>query len=147
MGGRGGRARTGGSRHPRPVPRAALREPCRERLARIRQMCAGLPETREVESWGRPTFRSPQRMFAMFMCDHHGDGRVALWCRAPAGAQAGLVAAEPDRFFVPPYVGPSGWVGLDLGRVGDAELAYFLKEAWRLAGTPASRRRTGSGPG
>jgi hypothetical protein len=104
-------------------------------------MCRELPETAEVESWGRPTFRTPKRMFAMFMCDHHGDGRVALWCRAPAGAQAGLVAAEPERFFVPPYVGPSGWVGLDLSRLGDAELAYFLREAWRLAADAALERR------
>jgi hypothetical protein len=123
---------------------AALRPRCRERLARVRLMCRELPDTSEVESWGRPTFRTPQRMFAMFMCDHHGDGRIALWCRAPAGAQAGLVAAEPERFFVPPYVGPSGWVGLDLENVGDAELAYFLQEAWRLSASPAARRRGGS---
>lgn len=141
MGGRGGKTRSGGSRHPRPVPRAALRPVCRERLVRVRQMCRELPETSEVESWGRPTFRTPKRMFAFFMCDHHGDGRVALWCRAPVGAQAALVGAEPERFFVPPYVGPSGWVGLDLARVGDAEVAYFLREAWRLSAQRALKRR------
>jgi len=103
-------------------------------------MCRELPESREQDSWGRPTFRTPQRLYAMFMCDHHGDGRVALWCRAPAGAQSSLVAAEPDRFFVPPYVGPSGWIGIDLLRVGEAETAYFLREAWRLAAPRMLRR-------
>jgi hypothetical protein len=141
MGGRSGKLRGEGRKHPRPIARAALRPVCRERLVVIRQMCRELPGTTEVEAWGRPTFRTPQRMFAMFMCDHHGDGRVALWCRAAAGAQAGLVAAEPERFFVPPYVGPSGWVGLDLTRTRDAEVHYMLREAWRLSATPALRRR------
>jgi len=53
---------------------------------------------------------------ARFHLNHHGDGRVAVWCKASPGAQEALVEADPERFFVPPYVGPSGWVGIRLDR-------------------------------
>ena len=69
----------------------------------------------------------------MYLDDHHGDGRVALWLKAPAGAQDVLVRADPKRFFVPPYVGPSGWVGVALGgRPRWSQVAELVEEAWRL---------------
>ena len=83
-------------------------------LARVRTICLGLPDTHEKEAWGAPTFRVGGRLFAMFVDNHHGDGRLAVWCNAPPVAQEALVAAEPVHFFVPPYVGPQGWVGVRL---------------------------------
>lgn len=83
-------------------------------LARVRTICLALPETHEKEAWGAPTFRVGGRLFAMFVDNHHGDGRLAVWCNAPPVAQEALVAAEPVHFFVPPYVGPQGWVGVRL---------------------------------
>jgi hypothetical protein len=71
-------------------------------------------------------------MFAMFMNNYHNDGRIALWCKAPPGAQAQLVASAPDRFFVPPCVGTPGWIGLSLNRNSDAEIANIIREAYRL---------------
>src|SRR5690606_3682945 len=85
-------------------------------LTRLRALCNALPETTEKEAWGTPTFRVRGKMFAMFADDHHGDGRVAVWCKAPTGAQEALVESDPDVFFRPPYVGPSGWVGVRLDR-------------------------------
>jgi hypothetical protein len=103
-------------------------------LARLRKICLALPETSEKEAWGTPTFRVRGKMFAMFADDHHGDGRVAVWCKAPLGAQEALVEADPDRFFRPPYVGPSGWVGVRLDRgVAWDEIADILDEGWRAA--------------
>jgi len=105
----------------------------RERtLERIREICLGLPETSERLSHGAPTFFvRGKKAFLMVLTDHHGDGRFAIWCAAPAGLQATLVDADPKRFFVPPYVGHRGWLGvrLDLGLewdeiVGIAEDAY-----------------------
>ncbi len=61
-------------------PRRPVTRP--DALARVREICLALPETTEKEAWGGPTFRVKTRMFAMFMDDHHGDGRVALWCNA-----------------------------------------------------------------
>lgn len=85
-------------------------------LARAREMCLALPEAREKIAWGAPTFRVRDRQFAMYLDNHHGDGRLALWCKAPPGAQESLVGADPERFFVPPYVGPKGWLGIHLDK-------------------------------
>ena len=65
--------------------------------------------------------------------NHHGGGRPALWCKAAPGNQALMVRAEPDRYFVPPYVGPSGWVGVWLDRSPDwAEVNGLLRDSYRL---------------
>ena len=93
-------------------------------LARVRSVCLALPEAFEQEAWGEPTFRVRKRLFAMFASasSHHGRGRDALWCNAPLGIQELLVRSEPDRYFVPPYVGVKGWIGIHLDAVDDAEL-------------------------
>lgn len=84
-------------------------------LARVREIALALPEVTERLSHGAPTFFiRGKKTFVMFHDDHHGDGRLALWCAAPAGVQAELVELDPVRFFVPPYVGSRGWVGLRL---------------------------------
>jgi hypothetical protein len=101
-------------------------------LAKLREICLGLPETSERLSHGAPTFFiREKRAFVMVMTDHHGDGRFALWCAAPDGMQKMLVEADPERFFVPPYVGHRGWLGVRLDRglhwdevAGIAEDAY-----------------------
>ena len=104
-------------------------------LTRLRRLCLALPEAHEVEAWGEPTFRVRNKMFAMYAAagNHHGAGRPAVWLKAAPGNQALMVDADPDRFFVPPYVGPSGWIGVYLdGRADWAELADLLRDAYRL---------------
>lgn len=104
-------------------------------LSRLRRLCLALPESHEVEAWGEPTFRVRNRLFAMYAAagNHHGSGRAAVWCKAAAGNQQLMVRAAPDRFFVPPYVGPSGWVGVWLDAKTDwTELAGLLADGWRL---------------
>ena len=110
-------------------------------LSRVRRACLALPDTHEKEAWGAPTFRARGRLFVMFVDNHHGDGRLAIWCNATAGAQDALVATHPKHFFVPPYVGPSGWVGvrLDTG-LKWAAVDTRIKEAHRT--TPAAGPRT-----
>jgi hypothetical protein len=105
----------------------------RERtLERIREICLGLPETSERLSHGAPTFFvRGKRAFLMVLTDHHGDGRFAVWCAAAAGMQAMLVEADPERFFVPPYVGHRGWLGVRLDRGLDwDELAGIAEDAY-----------------
>jgi hypothetical protein len=103
-----------------------------DHLERVRRVCLALPEATEKIAWGEPTFRVKDKLFAMYAdaTNHHGGGRDCLWCHAPAGAQEMLVAAEPERFFVPPYVGKSGWVGLVLDRVQDLELEVHVRQAY-----------------
>jgi hypothetical protein len=102
-------------------------------LPRLRQIVAALPETSERISHGSPTFWGGKKTFASFHLNHHGDGRVAVWCKAPPGAQEALVETDPDVFFVPPYVGPSGWIGMRLDRkVSWDVVAGLLEEGYRM---------------
>lgn len=104
-------------------------------LARLRKVCLALPEAHEVEAWGEPTFRVRNKLFAMYAAsnNHHGGGRPAVWCKAAPGNQALMVRAEPDRYFVPPYVGPSGWVGVWLDRTPDwSEVGELMRDSYRL---------------
>jgi predicted DNA-binding protein (MmcQ/YjbR family) len=104
-------------------------------LIRLRRFCLALPEAHEVEAWGEPTFRVRNKLFAMYASagSHHGDGRAAVWFKAGPGNLALMVKVAPGRFFVPPYVGPSGWVGAWLDRrVAWEELADLLRDAYRL---------------
>jgi hypothetical protein len=101
-------------------------------LAKLREICLALPATSERLSHGAPTFFvREKRAFLMVLTNHHGDGRFAIWCAAPDGMQKMLVEADPERFFVPPYVGHRGWLGVRLDRgihwdelTGIAEDAY-----------------------
>ena len=105
----------------------------RERtLERIRGICLALPETSERLSHGAPTFFvRGKRAFLMVLTDHHGDGRFAIWCAAAEGVQRMLVEAVPKRFFVPPYVGHRGWLGVRLDRGIDwNELAGIAENAY-----------------
>jgi predicted DNA-binding protein (MmcQ/YjbR family) len=104
-------------------------------LLRLRKLCLALPESHEVEAWGEPTFRARNKLFAMFAAanNHHGDGRPAVWCKAAPGNQQLMVQHAPTKFFVPPYVGPSGWVGVYLdGDVDWIEVAELLTDSYRL---------------
>jgi len=103
-----------------------------DHLARVRRICLALPETTEKEAWGAPTFRVRDKLFAMYVNNHHNDGRIALWLKAPPGVQEQLVASAPDLFFVPPYVGPQGWIGLHLNQNDDASVTNCVREAYRL---------------
>jgi hypothetical protein len=121
-----------------PLPREDLPRPFQpkrkrsrvDQLARVRRICMALPEAVEKEAWGAPTFRVKNKMFAMYFNNHHGDGRVALWLNAPPGIQTMLVQSEPERFFIPPYQGVYGWIGVYLDRNSDAEVAFHVRQAY-----------------
>jgi hypothetical protein len=99
---------------------------------RVRALCLALPETTERLSHGSPTFFvRGKKAFVMVLDDHHGDGIFGLWTAAPPGNQELLVAADPDRFFRPPYVGHRGWLGVRLdGDVDWDEIAGIIEDAW-----------------
>ncbi len=105
----------------------------RERtLERLREICLVLPETSERPSHGAPTFFvRGKRAFLMVLTNHHGDGRFAIWCAAPEGVQGMFIDADPEKFFVPPYVGHRGWLGVRLDRGLDwEELAGIAEDAY-----------------
>ena len=114
-------------------------------LLRLRRLCLALPDAWEKVSHGEPTFWVGKKMFASFANadNHHGAGRHAVWCKANHVTQDLLLARAPDQYFRPPYVGPSGWIGIYLDKDPDwAEVAERLQHAHELA---APRRRARAG--
>jgi len=102
-------------------------------LEALRRLALSLPETTERPSHGEPTwFVRDKKTFVMY-ANHHHDNRLAFWCAAPDGAQETRVAADPERFFVPPYVGYRGWLGVYLDVPVDwDEIADIVTEAYRV---------------
>ncbi len=97
----------------------------------VRELCLWLPEAEEFSSHGSPNFRVGGKTFATYVVNHHGDGRVALWLPAPGGMQDLNVRTAPEHFFVPPYVGPRGWLGVRLDRGLDLRrVAQLVREAY-----------------
>jgi predicted DNA-binding protein (MmcQ/YjbR family) len=85
-----------------------------------------------------PSYRIADRIFAL--ARPRADA-IALWCKVPAGSQAVLIGADPQRFFVPPYFGPKGWVGVVLDKSVDwKEIAALVERSYRLV---APKRRRG----
>jgi hypothetical protein len=115
-------------------------------VKRVRCLCLSIPGTLEKISHGEPTFFTPRRVFAMFANNHHDDGHVAVWLPAGPGVQEALIDEAPQIYFRPPYVGPAGWVGVELSRVDDDLLGSLIREAHHLmvAKDRSARSRTSS---
>jgi hypothetical protein len=113
-------------------------------LERVRRICMALPASEEKLSHGAPAFFVKGRMYLSFVDDHHADGRLAVWCKATHGEQQRLVREDAAQFFVPPYVGVSGWVGvrLDVPSTDWIGLSIIVENGW-TAVAPA-RVRDGS---
>jgi hypothetical protein len=98
----------------------------------VRRHCLSIDGVTEKLSHGSPSFfakGTPSRSgpcFVMCMDDHHGDGVLGLWLAAPPGAQLAAVGTDPETFFVPPYVGTRGWLGVRMDRSLSAKELYEL---------------------
>jgi len=112
-------------------------------IGRLRTVCLALPEAFEKEAWGECTFRvAGGSMFAMTDNNHHNSGHVAVWVKAPPMVQEILVNSAPERFFVPPYVGPKGWVGMRLDQKVDwDELADIVRDGYLMSAPKRLRAR------
>jgi hypothetical protein len=93
----------------------------------VRKLALALPDAVELETWGTPTFRIRKKIFAMFAEDQR-----EVWLKSTHDEQRALTQMDPETFFVPPYVGPSGWVGIHYRTVDRDEMRELLTEAWRL---------------
>src|SRR5262245_28356752 len=130
------------SRPARGGPRGARRTKGRPRdegpLARLRAICLALPDAIEKISHGEPTwFAGKGKVFAMLDNHHHGAEHLSVWLPAGLGAQESLIESDPKRFFRPPYVGGSGWVGVVLDSKPDwKQVAWLVEQAYRLVAHP-----------
>lgn len=108
--------------------------------AHIGRLAAALPQVEEKVSHGAPCWRvADKRMFAYFWHDHHGDDRTAVLVKTSGiEEQEMLIDLDPDIYFKPAYLGPSGWVGIRLDRPDTdwEQVTHRLRESWRLAAPP-----------
>ena len=93
----------------------------------VRRAALGLPDAVEQETWGTPTFRVRKKIFLMF-----SDSGREVWVKSNHDEQRALIAMDPETFFFPPYVGPSGWVGVRIATVDAGEMRELVTEAWRM---------------
>jgi predicted DNA-binding protein (MmcQ/YjbR family) len=113
----------------------------------VRKACLWLPEAEEFLSHGSPNFRVRGKTFATFVINHHGDQRVALWLPAADGAQEHHVRADPDIFYVPPYVGRHGWLGVRLDQgLSWKRITGLIREAYEHVAASALRARIARPP-
>src|SRR5262245_39304276 len=116
-------------------------------IDRLRVICLALPETTEKIAWGEPTFRVRGKLFAQLDNHHHGADHLAVWLPMPLGAQEGLVYTDPVRFFVPPYVGTRGWVGVRIDRRPNwSAIGDLVREAYRCVAPPRLAQALGPAP-
>ena len=112
---------------------------------RVRKFCLSLPETFEKLSHGEATFFVKKRTFVMFSTNHQGDGNYSIVCNAPEGAQEILTVNDPDNFYVPPYVGGAGWIGVRLDRgIAWKIVASVVTDAYNVTLAKQTRKRRAS---
>jgi hypothetical protein len=97
------------------------------RAAAFRRLALGFPGAEEIETWDTATFRVRRKIFAMF-----SDNERDAWMKSTGDEQAALVEMRPETFFVPPYVGPTGWIGARVSKLEAQEARELLTEAWRM---------------
>src|ERR1022692_727373 len=104
------------------------------RLARLMKICLALPEARQEAAPRHATFLVRKEVFAYYLNDHHGDGIVSVCCKVLPGDNEALIAAHPERFYMPAYIGPRGWVALrlDVGGLDWNEVAELVVGSYQL---------------
>ena len=104
------------------------------RLARLTKICLTLPEATRRDMGSHAAFLVRKSTFVYFLNDHHGDGIVSVACKAVPGDNTTLAAAQPERFYLPSYIGPRGWIALrlDVGKVDWDEVAELVVGSYRL---------------
>ena len=104
------------------------------RLARLTEICLALPEATRQDMGQHAAFQVRKKTFAYYLDDHHGDGIVAVTCKAPLGESTDLVAIAPEKYYLPAYLGPKGWVALrlDRGEIDWEEVAGLMTGSYRL---------------
>ena len=111
--------------------KSSAKDPARERVTKI---CLALPEVSCENQGTHARYLIAKKTLAYYVNNHHGNGKIAVWCKVLPGDNAALVAANPKKFYMPEYLGPKGWVGLrlDTGDVDWEEVADLVAGSYQL---------------
>jgi hypothetical protein len=97
-------------------------------LAAMREVCLALPESSESAQFGHPVWCAGKRVFAHLLAHRDAPLRVAFW----AGVDRQGLMTMDLRFSIPAYLGPNGWIALDVSRGFDVEeLRALALESYR----------------
>jgi hypothetical protein len=116
------------------MPKIPISDPILERLTTL---ALALPEAKRELCNSHASFRIRKKTFAYFLDNHHGDGIVAVTCKVLPGENTALAKAQPERYYLPSYIGPRGWVALrlDLPKIDWSEVRDLLLTSY-LATAP-----------
>jgi predicted DNA-binding protein (MmcQ/YjbR family) len=108
------------------------------RLTRLDKICMALPDVTRENHGSHASFRIRKKPFVYFLNDHHGDGIVSVSCKVFPGDNTALAASQPERFYLPAYIGPRGWVALrvDVGEIDWEEVSELVSASYGLIKSP-----------
>jgi hypothetical protein len=117
--------------------------PAARPLNKLSKICLALPEAVQEEAGTHASFLVRKRVFAYFLNSHHNDGIVSVACKVLAGENTALVTSQPERFYLPAYIGPRGWVALRLDRppIDWGEVAELINGSYLLIAPKRPNRK------
>ncbi len=109
------------------------------KLRRLTEICLALPEAVRAVQGDHADFRVRRKVFAYFLNNHHGDGIVSVCVRSQLGENVDRVGTDPERYYLPAYIGKRGWFGLrlDRGAVDWREVENVVELSYRLVAPKA----------
>ena len=110
---------------------------------RVRALCEALPHAEHEAQGDHDTYRVRGKVFAYFLDDHHGDGIVSVCVKSQLGENEDRARLDPERFYLPAYIGSRGWFGmrLDRGRVAWREVEEIVEQSYRLTAPKSLLKR------
>ena len=104
------------------------------RLTRVTAICRALPEASRSLQGDHADFRVRKKVFAYFLNDHHGDGIVSVCVKSAFDEHVNRARTQPDRYYLPAYIGPRGWFGmrLDVGPIDWDEVEAIIEHSYHL---------------
>ena len=105
-----------------------------DKRERVTEICRALPGTEHADQGDHSIYRVRGKVFAYFLRNHHGDGIVSVCVKSERGENVDRARLDPERFYLPAYIGPRGWFGmrLDRGRVAWREVEEVVERSYRL---------------
>ena len=117
-----------------PPRRLTTGMPKSDKRERVTALCAAFPGAEQEQKGDHAIYRVRGKVFAYFLDNHHGDGIVSVCVKSARGENVDRARLDPQRFYLPAYIGPRGWFGmrLDRGRVAWREVGEIVEQSYRL---------------
>ena len=117
-------------------------------LGELTQICLRLPDAQRTVRGDHADFRVRGRVFAYFLNNHHGDGRISVCCKSELAENIDRAKHDPENYYLPPYIGPKGWFGmrLDRGAPDWEEVRNIVENSYRIVAPKTLARKIDGQP-